>query len=295
MKPQVVGLGEVLWDVFPDARFLGGAPANVAYHASVLGNEGLVASRVGDDEFGRALVAELRGKGLNPDYVQLDPSHPTGTVQVTFVDGDPRYEIVRDVAWDFLAVAPDWNALASTCSAVCFSTLAQRSDDSRETILTFLAEMQPDALRVLDVNLRPPFVSETVLKASIDRANVVKYNYQEGLFLKRLFWQDDLEAWLTDELGIRVVCVTKGSDGCELVTRDERVSVPGSAVDTSSGDPVGAGDGFSAALIDGLLKGLPLEAVARRANIYAGQVASKKGAMPDMSALDLSRDWTPRG
>jgi len=287
MKPLVVGLGEVLWDVFPDARLLGGAPANVAYHASVLGNEGLVASRVGNDELGEALVAELRVKGLNPEYVQQDPTHATGTVQVTFANGDPRYEIVRDVAWDFLASTPDWDRLASACSAACFSTLAQRSETSRETIEGFLAGMGPDALRVLDVNLRPPFVSETVLKSSIDRANVVKYNHQEGLFLKRLFWKDDLEAWLTDELGIRVVCVTKGADGCQLFTSDKRVSIASSSVDTSQGDPVGAGDGFSAALIDGLLKGLPLDLVARRANQYAGHVASKKGAMPDMSGIEL--------
>lgn len=287
MKPLVVGLGEVLWDVFPDARLLGGAPANVAYHASVLGNEGLVASRVGDDELGEALVAELRAKGLNPEYVQRDASHATGTVQVTFANGDPRYEIVRDVAWDFLAATPDWDRLASTCSAACFSTLAQRSETSRETIESFLAGMGPDALRVLDVNLRPPFVSETVLKSSIDRANVVKYNHQEGLFLKRLFWKDNLESWLTGELGIRVVCVTKGAEGCELFTTDKQVSIASPPVDTAHGDAVGAGDGFSAALIDGLLRGLPLESVARRANLYAGQVASRKGAMPDMSDFDL--------
>lgn len=281
----IVGLGEVLWDVFPDENRLGGAPANVAYHAAALGNEGFVASRVGKDESGDELVSQLSTKGVDTAHIQYDASHPTGTVLVTFVDDDARYEIVRDVAWDFLEWTSDWQSLAEKCSAVCFSTLAQRSPDSRAAIEQFLEATRPDCLRVLDVNLRPPFVNEDILRSSLKRANVVKYNYQESLFLKRLFWKDDLERWLCREAGMQVVCMTRGAEGCELFTKDSRAAVRARVIDTSAGDPVGAGDAFSAALIDGLLRNLALQDVARRANHYAGMVAARKGGTPEMPAL----------
>lgn len=283
MSKTVVGLGEVLWDVFPEEQLLGGAPANVAYHASALGNEGLVASRVGEDELGDELRRELSKRGLDTTPIQTDPTAPTGTVQVTFSDrGDPRYEIVRDVAWDCLEWTSEWQTLAERSSAVCYSTLAQRETQSRTTVERFLEATAPHCVRVLDVNLRPPFVNEDILRSSIAHATVVKYNYQEGRFLKRLFWQDDLEAWLCKEQGIGLVCVTRGADGAELFTQEEHVTVAAGSVDTSQGDPVGAGDAYSAALIDGLLKGLPLEEVAQRANRYAGLVASLKGGMPEV-------------
>lgn len=285
MEKLIVGLGEVLWDVFPDEKRLGGAPANVAYHASVLGNEGVVASRVGDDELGGELVSQLSIKGVDTAHIQSDASHPTGTVQVTFIDGDPRYEIVRDVAWDFLEWTADWQELAEKCSAVCFSTLAQRTAGSRAAIEQFLEATPPDCLRVLDVNLRPPFVNEDILRSSLKQANVVKYNYQESLFLKRLLWKDELERWLCREAGVHVVCMTRGEEGCDLFTKDSQASVRSKVIDTSAGDPVGAGDAFSAALIDGLLNDLGLDEVARRANHYAGAVASMKGGMPVMPAL----------
>lgn len=285
MGNVIVGLGEVLWDVFPDEKRLGGAPANVAYHAAVLQNKGVVASRVGEDELGTDLVSQLKDKNLDVTFVQTDTTHPTGTVQVTFIDGDPRYEIVRDVAWDFLEWTSDWRELAAECSAVCFSTLAQRDERSRATIMEFLDATGPECLRVLDVNLRPPFVNEDILRTSLERANVVKYNYQEHLFLKRLFWKDDLERWLCREMNVRVACMTRGSEGCELFSAHSRASVKARRIDTSNGDPVGAGDAFSAALIDGLLKDLGLDEVARRANHYAGLVASLKGGMPAMPAL----------
>ncbi|HEY5564694.1 MAG TPA: carbohydrate kinase [Rhodothermia bacterium] len=285
MANLIVGLGEVLWDIFPDERRLGGAPANVAYHAAVLGNESVVASRVGGDELGTDLTAQLSDKGVGVACIQTDTAHPTGTVQVTFVEGEPRYEIVRDVAWDFLAWTEDWKNLAENCSAVCFSTLSQRSPVSRATIERFLDATSPDCLRVLDVNLRPPFVNEAILRSSIQRANVVKYNYQEHLFLERLFLKDNVERWLCRDAGVDVVCMTRGAAGCDLFTRDSRASVDARKIDTGGGDPVGAGDAFSAALIDGLLKHLALQDVARRANHYAGMVAARRGGMPEMPAL----------
>ncbi|HUF09367.1 MAG TPA: carbohydrate kinase [Rhodothermales bacterium] len=285
MANLIVGLGEVLWDIFADERRLGGAPANVAYHAAVLGSESVVASRVGDDDLGADLTVQLSGKGVDTARIQTDTSHPTGTVEVSFVEGDPRYEIVRDVAWDFLEWTADWENLAGNCSAVCFSTLAQRSPASRATIERFLDATAPDCLRVLDVNLRPPFVNGDILRSSIERANVVKYNHQERLYLERLFWKDNIERWLCHEAGVDVVCMTRGAAGCDLFTRDSRASVDARKIETSGGDPVGAGDAFSAALIDGLLKRLALQDVARRANHYAGMVAARRGGMPEMPSL----------
>lgn len=279
----VVGLGEVLWDIFPDERRLGGAPANVAYHVEVLGEEGVISSRVGSDDLGSELVTQLSDRGLRTDAIQTDPELPTGTVQVTFEKGDPRFEITENVAWDALEWNHEMAVLATSCDAAAFSTLSQRCETTRQTVHTFLKSMKPDAFRVLDVNLRPPFVDEQIIKDSIRLANVVKFNRDERSVIGEMYGVNDgVEKWLLDEQDLRLVVLTKGSEGCALFAPDGKVEQPGVKVDTGEGDAVGVGDAFVAAVIHELLRDASAKRIATFANRYAALVAKKKGGMPEM-------------
>lgn len=280
MPATIVGLGEVLWDVFPDAERPGGAPANVAYHARVLGNEGVVASRVGDDERGAALQDVLQEQGLPLDGLQVDAAHPTGTVTVTIENGEPSYTIAEDVAWDHLAMDDAFERLAASADAVCFSTLAQRAKPSRSTIQAFLDAARPEALRILDVNLRPPFDDADVLRASIARADVVKCNEPEWNVLGDLLGTDDVADWLFTNQDVRLLCLTHGSAGSELRTPEERVRQKAPTVDASTGDAVGVGDAFLATITHHLLHDAPLSRMLEAANTYAAYVVTRQGGMP---------------
>ena len=187
-KPCVIGLGELLWDCFPDTRQAGGAPANFAFHAGQLGAEGVVVSRVGKDELGDGLIDYLHEHGLNTDFVQRDADHPTGRVDVTFSSsGEPNYEFLADSAWEFLKFDQSLKELAARASAVCFGTLAQRSETSRAAIHAFVDATSGDCLRVFDVNLRPPWYSDEVIRTSLEKATLVKLNEDEVHKLSRMF------------------------------------------------------------------------------------------------------------
>ena len=185
-KYTVVGLGELLWDLLPSGRQLGGAPANFAYHAAALGDHGFVASRVGEDDLGREAAGRLQALGLSTKYVQVDPGHPTGTVDVKLDEaGQPDFTITTGVAWDHVAWTPELEALASRADAVCFGTLAQRSAPSRKTIRRFLGSMKPEAACVFDINLRQHFYSAETLSESLEVSTVAKLNDDElGRVLK---------------------------------------------------------------------------------------------------------------
>jgi len=175
----VVGLGELLWDLLPAGKKLGGAPANFAYISSLLGDRGVVASRVGNDELGREVVSCVKKLGGETAEIQTDPIHPTGTVEVSIDnDGQPKFEIKKSVAWDFLEWTSGWSALAKRCDAVCFGSLAQRSAQSRETIQSFLQEAFKSAVCVFDVNLRQGDHTAELLSASMQNAHVVKLNHE---------------------------------------------------------------------------------------------------------------------
>src|SRR5882762_8671704 len=176
----VVGLGELLWDMFSHGKQLGGAPANFAYMTALLGDRGIVASRVGQDRLGQEAIWQLKSSGLDTSQIQSDPGHATGTVQVQ-VDtrGQPEYKITEDVAWDHLAWSPQWEALARTADAICFGSLAQRSSVSRATIRQFLRSARPGAARIFDVNLRQSFFGEEILRESVLQADIVKVNREE--------------------------------------------------------------------------------------------------------------------
>src|SRR5215475_11777240 len=179
-RPLVVGLGELLWDLFPRGKQLGGAPANFAYITALLGDCAVVASRIGDDRLGQEALWHLKSNGLNIDRVQRDAEHPTGTVKVELdAKGQADYVFPPNVAWDFMEFSEDWISLARSAHAVCFGSLAQRSSVSRATHRAFLAALPSFAVGIFDVNLRQAFFSGEVLRDSARFAKVLKLNHEE--------------------------------------------------------------------------------------------------------------------
>ncbi len=281
-RPVIVGLGEVLWDRFPEADRLGGAPANFAFHAAQLGARARIVSRIGRDPDGARLGQALADQDVSRDHLQIDPVHPTGTVLIQLRDGQPAYEIPAPAAWDFLEWTPDLEQLAAQADAVSFGTLAQRNPVSRATIRQFVRSTPATALRLFDINLRQSFYSREVIEFGLAHATVVKLNGDELGVVARLFnWPADagaLAARAREIFGVRGIALTLGAGGCELYFEGAAVrSVP---PPIECRDAVGAGDAFSAALILGLLGGEPLQSVADRANEVGAFVASQSGAMP---------------
>ena len=286
-EPIVVGLGELLWDCFGETRRPGGAPANVAFHAQQHGNQGIVCSRVGQDDLGQELIDVLAGKRLSTESIQRDTQHPTGTVTVDTTEADhPDYIIHENVAWDFLQFDDSVRQLMQRAAAVCFGTLAQRMPQSRQTIQQALDCVRPDCLVVYDVNLRQKWYAREWIEASLKRATIVKLNRDEVRVLSQLLFDRELTsrqfaACVQESYGVQLVCVTLAEDGCELFEQAISVRVPGVKVDVI--DAVGAGDAFTATLISARLRGWPLDLSARFANEVGALVAGQPGAMPDLA------------
>jgi len=283
-RNTIVGLGELLWDMFPQGKQLGGAPANFAYMTALLGDKGIVASRVGTDRLGQEAIWQLKSSGLDTEQIQTDPARPTGTVLVQ-VDsrGQPEYRIIEDVAWDHLQWTPEWKTLAECADAVCFGSLAQRAEDSRRTIREFLKALRPGAMCVFDVNLRQSFFTKEILCESARQAVILKLNHEEvPRFAQILGFPTAADTTtarlLVAEFGIRLVCITRGARGSLLVTRTEENEHPGFPVKV--GDTVGAGDAFTAALLHHAMRGAPLAVMNEGANRMGAWVASQEGAMP---------------
>jgi fructokinase len=294
---KIVGLGEVLWDLLPAGRQLGGAPANFAYMTSLQGDEGVVASRVGDDALGRDALEALARLGLKPAFLQKDVDHPTGTAQVT-VDpqGQPAFVITHPVAWDFLQWTPAWQALAGSADAVCFGTLAQRSPVARATIRRFLASVSSRTLRVFDVNLRQSFYSRDVLAESFAQSDIVKLNHEELPIVAGLLGLDfksepAAARLLQQKFSLRLVCVTRGAQGSLLVSPHASASHPGLPVKVA--DTVGAGDAFTACLVHHCLRGAPLEHINEEANRLAAWVATQVGGTPGLQGKAIREVLTP--
>ncbi len=288
MSKTIVAIGEALWDIFPDERHPGGAPTNVAFHAARLGNRSSVVTRVGEDEPGEQLVAYLREHGVDTSLVQRDASRPTGTVRVDLSAGEPCYTIVTDVAWDYIEAPEDARERVCTADAVCFVSLAQRHEVARRAIQSLLEDARGQALVVFDVNLRAPFVSAEVLNASLRLSDVVKLGEAELDHVSTLLGRTDLIGWLTAEVGVQLVCVTRGAQGASLFTKSAKTDVSGHSVDTSRGDAVGAGDAFLAALTHQLVRNRVAHEALQFANRYAALVASRRGAMPALTPAELA-------
>jgi fructokinase len=292
--PTVVGLGEILWDLLPGGPQLGGAPANYAYCSHLLGNRAVVASRVGPDDLGREARESLLRSGITDQFLQTDVEHPTGTVNVQLdSSGQPKFEIAPAAAWDFLSWTDVWQALAESADAVCFGSLAQRSEISRHTILSFLEATRPEVLRIFDVNLRQSFYSAEIITESLQRASVVKLNHEELPRIREMLAfevGDEVLGFcreLLRQFDLQLVCVTRGADGSLLCDRNHADEHPGFRVQVK--DTVGAGDAFTAALVHGLLRGTPLAEMNDLANRMGAWVASCSGAMPPVPEEGLPR------
>jgi fructokinase len=280
-KFTVAGIGELLWDVFPHHKRLGGAPTNFACHTSRLGAQAYPVSSVGSDALGVELRGQLKEMGVSAQYI-FESNYSTGIVDVVLSAGKPTYEIHEDVAWDHIPFTDDLKALAGHLDAVCFGSLSQRSEESRKSIHTFLRSMPENALKIFDVNLRQSFFSKELIAASLELANILKLSDEELPVLAEFFGlEGNVEEQLKQLLNLfnlKLIAYTRGPDGSLLVgayETDDAAGLPGKAIDS-----VGAGDSFTAALCMGLLKGWPLKKVNLFANEVATFVCSQKGATP---------------
>lgn len=276
----IVGIGEALFDCYPDGRRLpGGAPFNFSVQAhrvaSRYGGRALPVTRVGDDPLGRHFLAAVDA----PRHaIQVDPAHPTGCVEVTISGGEPRYEIATGVAWDFIEYEP------LSCDAVCFGTLAQRSPVSRHSIQDFVAAVPPRALRLFDINLRQHFWDSAVIEESLRLANAVKLNADEMRIVADLFHLES-PAGLLGRFGLHTVVLTEGERGTTLYTRDgvtrgEKVRF----APAPDADAVGAGDACAAVVAVGLVCGWTPARIVALANRVGAWVASRRGALPELPA-----------
>lgn len=286
-RPLIIGVGELLWDLLPGGKQLGGATANFAYHAHNLGAEALIVSRVGNDALGREILGLLTGFGLRTDGITTDPALPTGTVSVSLdADGTPTFVIRENVAWDFIAPAPAILAEAARADAICFGSLAQRNPVARASIRAMLRAAPPKALRIFDINLRQHFWSKELILESLERANVFKLNDEElpvvGSFLGLAGDEGSQLRQLAARFGLAAVALTKGPQGSTLLVGVKLVSRPGSQLVVA--DTVGAGDSYTAALAMGLLAGHEPERIIERAHRVASFVCTQPGAMPPMPA-----------
>ena len=293
MNFNVIGVGEVLWDLLLTGPQLGGAPANFAYHAHALGAPTQVITRVGKDDYGREIIRRFHEMGLPETTVQIDDTVPTGTAKVALSgDGLAHFTIQENVAWDHIAVTPEALVAASEAHAICFGSLAQRSEPSRNTIQQLVAETPADALRVFDINLRQQFYSRGWIEQSLQLANVLKLNDDELPTLAEMFGLTGLPEhqikhqieWLAHTFSLRLVALTRGANGSLLYQKDndnnevrwsDCPSRPVKVVDT-----VGAGDSFTAAMVLGLLRNMHLDEINTIANEVARYVCSQPGATP---------------
>jgi len=289
---KVLGIGEVLWDLLPSGQQLGGAPANFACHAHALGAEVRVVSRVGNDALGREILARLGALGLPTDGVGVDASALTGTVSVDVqADGQPRFTIHENVAWDRIRVDDASLEFAARADAVCFGSLAQRCAVSRAAIRQVLAQTPAAAWRVFDINLRQHFYARELLESSLALANALKLNETELPALAEMFSLDgDARAQLAalaKRFALRAIAFTRGANGSLLLADgvwSEHAGLRAKVVDA-----VGAGDAFTAAWTLGLLARQPLDEINRRANELAAYICTQPGATPplpqDLKAL----------
>jgi fructokinase len=275
-----VALGEVLWDLLPGGRRLGGAPANVAGHLAQLGVESSVVTAVGDDDDGRRIVRELGESGVRVEGVSVLHGFPTGTAGVVLdEDGTPTFSIHWPAAWDAVPASEAALGLVRAADAVIFGTLAQRDERTRHTILSLLDEVPSRCLRVLDVNLRAPYVDRAIILASLVRAVVVKLSDSELPLIAGMLGVEPDERRVFNSLsGLKLLICTRGAHGSRLISETRDIVHPGCPVEVVDG--VGAGDAFTATVIHGLLSGLELELISERANRVASYVCTQSGAVP---------------
>ena len=284
----VVGMGEVLWDMLPEGKKIGGAPANFAYHVSQFGLPSCVVSAVGEDALGKEILDNFTSKGLNCHIATVP--YATGTVQVSIDQaGVPQYEIKENVAWDNIPYTPALEALARRTKAVCFGSLAQRSVVSRNTIGSFLDAMpeNDETLVVFDVNLRQGFYNKEILCNSMKRCNILKINDEELIQVSRMFGYPGIDlqdkCWiLLGKYNLKMLILTCGINGSYVFTPGNISFLPTPKVEVA--DTVGAGDSFTATFVAAILKGKPVAEAHKLAVEVSAYVCTQNGAMPELPA-----------
>ncbi len=290
-KLTIAGIGELLWDVLPEAEVLGGAPVNFSYHVSALGARGVPISMIGLDPRGGKALDELRQRGLETSAISLCPDFGTGYVMAT-VDEEGRacYDFPAEVAWDHLLINAYAENLRTDLDAVCFGSLAQRSEQSRRAIHGFLDSLRGETLRVFDINLRQDFYSRRIVEESLKRTDILKLNDEELPVLADLLGlkgsDDRWLAGLMDRYHLKMAVLTRGGGGSLLLTPDKASEHPG--IITEVEDTIGAGDSFTAAATLGFLQKMALEDINEKADRVAAYVCSQRGGMPPMP--DILRD-----
>ena len=284
-KRYVVGLGEVLWDVLPEGKKLGGAPANFAYHAAQFGLDTIAISALGEDNLADETIDALKEHNLN--YLLPRVPYPTGTVQVTLSgDGIPAYDIKENVAWDNIPFTTEIEEVARNARAVCFGSLAQRNAVSRETIQKFLDATPNDCLKIFDINLRQQFYSKEVLRESFGLCNILKINDEELVVVNRMFGYEGLDMRGTCErmvvdFGLKMLVLTCGTNGSYVFTDDGLTSFQDTPK-VQVADTVGAGDSFTGSFVGSILNGKPVQEAHTTAVRVSAFVCTQNGAMPTL-------------
>ncbi len=284
----VAGIGELLWDVLPEAEVIGGAPVNFAYHVTALGEKGVPISTIGRDTRGERGLAELRKRGVDTSAVSISDDYVTGYV-IADVDeeGKASYNFPDEVAWDHLVINEYAANLQTKLDAVCFGSLAQRSKHSRRVIHNFLDALRPGTVRVFDINFRQDFYSRQVVESSLQRTDILKLSEEELPVLASLLaLQGPDDGWLQlliKKYRLKMAILSMGGSGSLLLTPDS--SSRHSGISTHVEDTIGAGDSFTAAATIGYLQGLTLEDINEQANRVAAYVCSQQGGMPPLPAF----------
>ncbi|MBO7045102.1 MAG: carbohydrate kinase [Prevotella sp.] len=283
MTRYIVGLGEALWDVLPEGKKLGGAPANFAYHAGQFGLDTIAVSALGEDELAEETIDALKEHNLN--YLMPRVPYPTGTVQVTLAEGGiPTYDIKEGVAWDNIPYTDEMAEIAKHARAVCFGSLAQRNSVSRENIRQFLADTPSDCLKICDINLRQQFYSKEILEDSFKLCNILKINDEELVVVNRMFGYDGLDMRQTCEkmvqdYGLKMLVLTCGTNGSYVFTDDGLTSFQDTPKVTVA-DTVGAGDSFTGSFCACIINGKPVQEAHKIAVKVSAFVCTQNGAMP---------------
>lgn len=284
MKRLVVGLGEVLWDMLPEGRKIGGAPVNFAYHAGQFGIDTMAVSAIGNDKLGEDTIAEMNGKHLNHIFPSVP--YPTGSVQVKLDEkGVPAYDIKENVAWDNIPFTNEIESVARNCQAVCFGSLAQRNAVSRSTIRKFIESTPSGCIRIFDINLRQNFYTSNVIRDSLEHCNILKINDEEIMLVSRMFNYDSSNIenvcrTIMEDFSLEMVILTCGTKGSYIFTKGGVSFMPTPKVNVA--DTVGAGDSFTGSFCAAILRGLPVAEAHKKAVEVSAYVCTQNGAMPEI-------------